>query len=153
MGFFQNLFGGSKSSSTTSNVSGKLQILMKQVKVGSKWTDLFATPNSTLSVDQASCYADEDGSLFFLWRDVYPSKGDQYYFSLVNFKSDGTQEFFVLKQIGQLSKGKENYSFTSDSTYSIDSDDASIQKIISFVNKTAKSNGYREAPSYIDGLG
>jgi hypothetical protein len=121
---------------------------MKQVKKDSNWTDLLQTKNSTLSIDKASCYIDQHGVLFFLWRDVFTQKGDTYHFSLFD-KKDNT--FYVLKQIEQLAKGKESYSFNEEA-YSIEASDPSIQKIINFVNSAANVNSYREPPTYIDGL-
>lgn len=148
MGFLNNLLGGGSKPQIPKVNTGKLQILMKQVKKDSNWANLFKTSSSTLSIDKASCYIDQHGVLFFLWKDVYPQKGDTYYFSLFDKKDNG---FFVLKQISQVSKGVENYSFKEDA-YSIEANDPSIQKIISFVGKEAKENNYREPPMYIDGL-
>lgn len=151
MGFLSNLFGNSNSSPVSNVNTGNLQILMKQIKKGSNWFELLKTPGSNLYLDKASCYADEDGSLFFLWRDVFAQKGDVFYFTLVNFNKNNTQDFYVLKQITQINKGSEQYSFT-EKKYSIDAEDATVQKIIACANKFANDNNYREVPEYVDGL-
>lgn len=152
MGFLSNLFGSTTSTSVSSKNTNNLQILMKQVKRNSNWFELLKTSSSLLYVDKSSCYADEDGSLFFIWRDVYVQKGDVFYFTLVNFNKNNTQDFYVLKQITQIKKDSEQYSFREDK-YSIDADDATVQKIIACANKFANENNYREVPEYIDGLG
>jgi len=151
MGFLSNLFGNSNNPPVSNVNTGNLQILMKQIKKNSNWFELLKTASSTLYVDKASCYADEDGSLFFVWRDVYTQKGDVYYFTLVNFNKNNTQDFYVLKQITQISKGSEQYSFKEEK-YSIGAEDATVQKIIACANGFANENNFREIPEYIDGL-
>ena len=148
MGFLNNIFGGTTEQISSNVNSSQLQILMKQVKKYSNWTELLQTETSTLSIDKVSCYIDQHGVLFFLWRDIFKQKGDTFYFSLFD-KKDNT--FYVLKQITQIVKGKEDYSFKEEA-YSIEANDPSIQKIINFVNSAANLNSYREPPMYIDGL-
>jgi hypothetical protein len=151
MGFLSNLFGNSNSSPVSNVNTGNLQILMKQIKKDSNWFEFLKTSGSTLYIDKNSCYADDDGSLFFLWRDVFTQKGDVFYFTLVNFNKNNTQDFYVLKQITQISKGAEQYSFKEDK-YSIGAEDATVQKIMACANSFANENNYREVPEYIDGL-
>lgn len=152
MGFFSNLFGSSNQTQVSNINTGNLQILMKQIKKDSDWSELIKTSNSTLYIDKNSCYLDDDeDGLFFLWRDVFVQKGDVYYFSLVRFNGNNTQDFFVLKQISQVSKGAEQYSFKEEK-YSIGSDDPTVQKIISTAKAFAHKNNYNEVPEYIDGL-
>lgn len=152
MGFLSNLFGNSNNPPVSNVNAGSLQILMRQIKSNSNWFELLKSSSSTLSVDKASCYADEDGGLFFLWRDVYTQKGDDYYFTLVNLNTNNTQDFFVLKQISQITKGSEQYSF-KEKRYSIGAEDATVQKIIACANGFANQSNFKEIPEYIDGLG
>jgi hypothetical protein len=151
MGIFSNLFGSSNQSQVSSINADSLQILMKQVKKNSIWFELHKTTKSTIYIDKASCYADENDSIFFVWRDVYPNKGDVYYFSLFIYNEDESQDFHVLKQINQITKGSEQYSFKED-RYSISAEDDTVQKIIECVYEFAYENNYREVPEYIDGL-
>ena len=58
----------------------------------------------------------------------------------------------MLKQITQINKGSEQYSFREDS-YSIGAEDATVQKIMDCANEFANDNNYREVPEYIYGLG
>jgi len=151
MSFLSNLFGNSKSPDFINMQTGNLHILMKQIKSNSNWFELLKTTSSTLYVDKASCYADEDGSLFFVWRDVYTKKGDDYYFTLVNFNENNTQKFSVLKQVRQINKGSEQYNVREDK-YTIGVEDASVQKIIACADGFANENNFREIPEYIDAL-
>jgi len=152
MGFFSNLFGNSNQPEVGNVIAGKLQILMRQIKKDSDWFELIKTNNSTLYIDKASCYIDDDGDgLFFLWRDVFTQKGDVYYFSVVRFNGNNTQDFYVLKQVSQLTKGAEQYSFKEEK-YGIGSDDPTVKKIISTAKEFAVKNNFREVPEYVDCL-
>jgi hypothetical protein len=67
------------------------------------------------------------------------------------YNEDESQDFHVLKQINQITKGSEQYSFKED-RYSISAEDDTVQKIIECVYEFAYENNYREVPEYIDGL-
>ena len=151
MGFLSNLFGNSNNSPINNASVGNLQILLKHIKKDSSWVSLIEYPTSSLYVDKVSCYVEDDGSLFFLWRDVHAEAGDVFYFTLVKFNIDNTQLFYVLKQIKQIKKGSEQYNFQEDG-YSINSEDANVQKIIACAKGFAYENSFKEPPEYVDGL-
>lgn len=152
MGIFSNLFGSSSQSQVSNINTRSLQILMRQIKKNSNWVELMKTNNSTLYIDKASCYLDDEGDgLFFLWRDIFANKGDVFYFTIVRFNDDESQDFYVLKQISQVSKGSEQYSFKEE-RYSMDSEDPTVIEIYSSAFEFAEENNFREAPEYIDGL-
>jgi hypothetical protein len=148
MGFFSSLFGTNQSQTSNSDASLKLEVLIRQIKEISSWSELFKTNSSTISVDDSSCHILKNGEIFFIWRDVYPQKGDTYYFTYVNASGD----FLVLKTMKQIEKGKEMYSLNEDSYY-IDSVDESVKKIISHVKQITERNNCRLAPDYVLVLG
>ena len=153
MGFLNNLFGKSNITPISNVEKTKFQLLMKQIKKNSNWVEMFKISNSTLFIDQNSCYVDQDGSIFFLWRDVYIDKGDVYYFTVVNFDDDAPKDFYVLKQLTQVVKGGEDYS-VRENKYTMGIDDSSVQDIIEQVLLITFENDYDELemPEYINGL-